>query len=76
MKLMVRQSWTQVLNNFVDSMSANEKLKTYEELGSTSFAFGDGRSVQSTLTTEIPCHIGNIVCSLQTDVVPSNIPML
>ena len=35
------------LKNFIDHLSAADKLKIFEEPGSTSFTFGDGRSVKS-----------------------------
>ena len=44
--------------------------------GSTSFTFGDGRSVKSDRRIVLPCRVGNTVGSIRTDVVPRNIPLL
>ena len=64
------------LKNFIDNLSATDKLKIFEEPGSTSFTFGDGRSVKSDRRIVLPCRVGNTVGSIQTDVVPCNIPLL
>ena len=62
--------------NFMDNMSASDKLKMYEEPSNTSFTFGDGRSVKSNRRIVLPCHIAGIAGCIKTDVVPCNIPLL
>ena len=64
------------LKNFIDNLSATDKLNIFEEPGSTSFTFGDGRSVKSDRRIVLPCRVGNTVGSIWTDVVPCNIPLL
>ena len=64
------------LKNFIDNLSATDKLTIFEELGSTSFTFGDGRSVKSDQRIVLPCRVGNTVGSIRTDVVSCNIPLL
>lgn len=64
------------LSDFIESMSEEDKKKIEEKSTSSSFTFGDGRPVPSLRRLILPCMIVGIKCSLQTDVVPCNIPLL
>ena len=64
------------LKNFIDNLSTTDKLNIFEEPGSTSFTFGDGRSVKLDRRVVLPCRVGNTVGSMRRDVVASNIPLL
>ena len=40
------------------------------------FKFGDGRIVHSTKRVKIPAKIGQTKCHIETEVVPTDIPLL
>ena len=61
---------------YIDSLS-KEDLKLIEErLSSTRFKFGDGRVVQASRKVIIPADIGDKKVSIETNVVPDDLPLL
>ncbi len=69
------QEW---LDDYVTGLSQNklnDLIKT-EEPSCRSFRFGDGKVVYSTKKLKIPAKIGQTSCHIETDVVPTNIPLL
>lgn len=64
------------LSNFLGSLSESDKQQVKELPTNTNFTFGDGRSVASSRRIVLPCIVGDVKCSLQTDVVTCGIPLL
>ena len=72
-KTVCGQSW---LDNYVENISDSDKSKVISNSSKRRFRFGDGRTVQSTQLIKIPAKIGDVECSIETEVVPTNIPLL
>ena len=72
-KTVCGQSW---LDNYVENISDSDKRKVISNSSKRRFRFGDGRTVQSTQLIKIPAKIGDVECSIETEVVPTNIPLL
>ena len=64
------------LQHFKDSLNNHNKKKFFTEPSQKVFRFGDGKTVYSTKIATIPAKIGDTRCSIQTEVVPAEIPLL
>jgi hypothetical protein len=64
------------LNNYIGSLSDYDRSMITQEATSSTFTFGDGRSVSSLKRVVIPCHIAAKRATIRTDVVACDIPLL
>ena len=64
------------LDCYMDSTSKEDSNLIEERLSSTRFEFGDGRVVQTSRKVIIPAYIGDKKVSIETDVVPDDLPLL
>lgn len=64
------------LNNYISSLSEQERSLVKEESSNATFTFGDSTSVRSKKKVILPCHFGTISGTVTTDVVSCKIPML
>ena len=63
-------------DNFVKTLSPKKREDLEEKTSNSTFRFGDGKAVNSTMTVKIPVCIGKREVNLQTDVVEVNVPLL
>lgn len=61
---------------YMNSLSANEKESIVYTTSNKPFRFGDGREIKSTKAATIPANIGSHKVSIKTDIVDANIPLL
>ena len=64
------------MENYIENLSENDRKDIEITNSSQSFTFGDGRGVRSKRKMKIPVWMGGIRCSLTTDVVEAEIPLL
>ena len=64
------------LENFVESLSDEERFKIKIEPSAQNFTFGDGKTVVSKRKVTVPCWMGGKQGEVSTDVVHCNIPLL
>ena len=64
------------LDNFMASLTDHDRRSILSVNSNKMFKFGDGKVVQSTRLITIPARIGNVDCYIQTEVVPTDIPLL
>ena len=64
------------LDNFVKSLSDEDRFKIKIEPSAQEFTFGDGNTVRSKRKVTLPCWMGGVSGELTTDVVCCNIPLL
>ena len=64
------------LNNYIECLSQHDKAAIKEESTTSSFTFGDGRSIKSNKCLVLPCYIAGMRSEIKTDVVPCEIPLL
>ena len=65
------------LNHYLESLNCDNRLGDVKEYKSNRrFKFGDGNVVKSFKRVIIPAKIGNTSCSIETEVVKSDIPLL
>ena len=67
------QQWLQC---YLESLSPEELNEVQQSESETVFKFGGGRKLKSTGKWTIPCTLAGVQCSLSTDVVDSDIPLL
>ena len=67
------QSW---LDNFVESLSDEDRYQIKIEPSAQTFTFGDGNTVVSKRRVTLPCWMGGEQGVVTTDVVDCNIPLL
>ena len=67
------ESW---LNSYVELLSDFDASAIVEKKSTASFTFGDGVSIKSLKRLVLPCYIGGKRCTLETDVVKCNVPLL
>ena len=72
-KTVCGQKW---FENYMSNLSQDDKNKVSSTSSSKLFKFGDGETVRSMKLVNIPCKIGNVNCTIDTEVVPTDIPML
>ena len=65
--------------SYIDQLSYYDKA-CIEEVASqsknASFTFGDGKAVESSRRLRMPCYINGYRCTIETDIVSCNIPLL
>ena len=61
---------------FIDTLSEKQKKILHEEPSSVSFKFGDNPIVQSHKRATLPVKLNGVECTLQTEVVRKDIPLL
>ena len=66
-------SW---LDNYLETLSPEDKEKVVEKQSETKFKFGDGETADSLKSVIIPAQIGNSVIMIQTDVTSNELPLL
>ena len=66
-------SW---LDNYLETLSPENKEKVVEKQSETKFKFGDGETADSLKSVIIPAQIGNSVIMIQTDVTSNELPLL
>ena len=66
-------SW---LDNYLETLSPEDKEKVIEKQSQTKFKFGDGATVGFLKSVTIPPKIGNSEIMLQTDVICNELPLL
>ena len=64
------------LENYKESLSDYDKHCIKEKESTASFTFGDSSSEKSSKRLTLPCYIAGKRCSVETDVVKCNIPLL
>ena len=64
------------MDAYIENLSENDRKDIEITKSSQSFTFGDGRGVRSKRKMKIPVWMGGIRCSLTTDVVEAEIPLL
>ena len=64
------------MKDYIENLSENDRKDIEITNSSQSFTFGDGRGVRSKRKMKIPVWMGGIRCSLTTDVVEAEIPLL
>ena len=64
------------LDCYIESLSKEDSKLIEERPSSTKFKFGDGRVVQASRKVIIPVYIGDKKVSIETDVVPDDLPIL
>ena len=64
------------MKEYIENLSENDRKDIEITNSSQSFTFGDGRGVRSKRKMKIPVWMGGIHCSLTTDVVEAEIPLL
>jgi len=64
------------LDNYVGGLDERQVKGLVSTESSKPFKFGDGRVVHSTKKVKIPAKIGETKCCIETEVVPSDIPLL
>ena len=67
------KSW---MKDYTESLSDYDRSCIKEQNSNVSFTFGDGNSEKSIKKVKIPCYIGGKRCTIETDVVNCNIPLL
>ena len=66
-------SW---LDNYLETLSPEDKEKVVEKQSEMKFKFGDGETADSLKSVIIPAQIGNSVIMIQTDVTSNELPLL
>ena len=66
----------QWLQSYKESLSEYERTQISEQASTSSFTFGDGRTVHSQSRVTVSCWIGGLRAEITTDVVDSNVPLL
>lgn len=66
----------QWLQNYLGALTEYQKSLIVEKESSSSFTFGGGLTFPSSKRVKIPCIIGGLEASIETDVVECNIPLL
>ena len=64
------------LDCYIDSLSREDSKLIEERPSSTRFKCGDGRVVQASRKVIIPAYIGDKKVSIETDVLPDDLPLL
>ena len=64
------------LNCYLDSLTEDEKCEVVHKPSTTVFKFGGGERLQSLGKVVVPCYLAGKKCSIETDVILSDIPML
>ena len=64
------------LENYLNGLTDYERSKLVEESSDSKFTFGIGATVTSLKKITIPCYLGKIKCSITTDVVDCEVPLL
>ena len=64
------------LNCFLDTLSVVDLKRVVEEESSTSFKFGDGSVIKSLKRVIFPAVLAGEKCTIKTDVIDSDIPLL
>ena len=72
-KTVCGESW---LNNYIDTISADDKQKVVESKSDTKLKFGDGNTVQAIKEVKIPAQIGNKEVDIHTDIINNELPLL
>ena len=67
------ESW---LNNYIDTLSTDDKQKVVRSKSDTRFKFGDGNTVQAIKEVKILAEIGNKEVDIHTDVINNELPSL
>ena len=63
-------------NEYMESLSKEDKSKVLLEGGSKPFRFDDGKQFVSSTTAILPANIGQHRVSIRTNIIGSNIPLL
>ncbi|XP_014051020.1 uncharacterized protein isoform X1 [Salmo salar] len=64
------------LDSYVSELNMKEVQNMIDIPSNRAFKFGDGRIVHSTKRVKIPAKIGQTKCHIETEVVPTDIPLL
>ncbi|XP_029629926.1 uncharacterized protein LOC115207015 [Salmo trutta] len=64
------------LDSYVSELNMKEVQNMIDTPSNRAFKFGDGRIVHSTKRVKIPAKIGQTKCHIETEVVPTDIPLL
>lgn len=64
------------LDNYVESLGDIDTSSITEENSTTTFTFADGVTVCALKRVKLPCYIGTMKATIDTEVVDCNIPML
>lgn len=64
------------LDSYVSGLNGADVNKIVNTSSKKPFKFGDGQVVYSTKMVKIPAKIGDTKCAIETEVVPSDIPLL
>ena len=72
-KTVCGQRW---FDNYMSNLSQFDKDKVTYTASSKLFKFGDGATVRSLKLVKLPCRIGTVNCTIDTEVVPTDIPLL
>ena len=67
------QKW---LDDFIDTLSDEERSQITIQPSAQTFTFGDGNTVVSKRKITLPCWMGGVEGKVTTDVVDCNIPLL
>lgn len=64
------------LKYFIETLPEHELKQVRTEPTTSTFRFGDGKTVVSSRRLVLPCYIGGLKATIRTDVVDCNIPLL
>ena len=64
------------LNNYLGTLSKQDRFLIYSEPSNSKFRFGDGKVFISTKKLHLPVYIGNLKATLETEVVSCTVPLL
>ena len=64
------------VDEYINTLTEDEKRMIESESSDTSFVFGDGVEVTALKTVQLPVTIGSKLIKVEVDVVPNNIPLL
>ena len=64
------------LDSYVQGLDESKIQQVINMESSKPFKFGDGKVVHSTKKVKIPAKVGKTKCCIETEVVPSDIPLL
>ena len=91
MKTLVAESWSSGLldcgasktvcgkiwlDEYINSLSENDKSKIVYYSSSSCYRFGDGEKVQAHQGVKIPAYVGNTSLMIKTDVIDKDLPLL